>query len=92
MDKDPVIWTICLNGFTNEAVNDVVANEALVIVPEPLNDPVNSPVNEPLNEPVLLRNWSTRFTVKITEGIPGWVPEMGSASNLILVSSERHII
>ena len=70
-------------------------NTTWVVVPgattEPLNEPVNAPVNEPLNEPVFDKNWSTRFTVNITEGIPG-VSFIGSAYNLIPVSADTHMI
>ena len=38
------------------------------------------------------KNWSTRFAVNITDGIPGCVPEIGSASNLKSISADIHII
>ena len=88
----PKLFPFWTNAFVlavliNEAVKAFVAQLAV-----PNKEPVNEPLNDPLNDPVFDKNWSTRFAVRITEGIPGCVPEIGSASNLKSVSVDIHII
>ena len=79
-------------NIVNSVLPSFIPSEAVLLFTAYDDVPSNSPVNDPLNDPVLLKNWSTRFAVNITEGIPGWPPPAVSANILRSVSAEYHII